>query len=234
MATDLLLPDLRPLTASERRRQLWRYTWQSRRTQILGAAFGVLIVALAVILVPRLRPPSTILPAAPDWLSWQDNLQTLFGLATLLVAVFVWLDELNEEWSEDLPRLLSFFFFFQGQPALVCYHAYLAGESDIRAWAQQIGGRQMTGGDLHFRPVVDSRPVEYLTDGANVYLHHQVRFTLTDLPNLLAETAQATGHPVCLVWRPRREEKPPQQSAAIPSRDALCLSGASGWDTPTA
>ncbi|MEK7675275.1 MAG: hypothetical protein AAB676_05495, partial [Verrucomicrobiota bacterium] len=135
MATDLLLPDLRPLTASERRRQLWRYTWQSRRTQILGAAFGVLIVALAVILVPRLRPPSTILPAAPDWLSWQDNLQTLFGLATLLVAVFVWLDELNEEWSEDLPRLLSFFFFFQGQPALVCYHAYLAGESDIRAWA---------------------------------------------------------------------------------------------------
>jgi len=208
---------------------LWRYIWDSRRTQIVGTSIALLLLAVAVLLIPRLRPPAEILPAARDWLNWQANLQTLFGLATLFIAALVWYNDQASEWAEDLPRLLTVFCFHDGLPVLICYHAWLAGESDSRAWSQQIAGRQMTGGDLHFRPVVDSRPSEMLTDGQTVFLHHQVRLTLTELPKRLEDAAQAAGHPVCLVWRPRREMKPPHPSTAVPAAGAVRLSGAGGW-----
>jgi hypothetical protein len=221
--------DLRPLTSAERRRHLRRYVWSSRKPQVLGTVIAVVLLAAAVFLIPRLHPPAEILPVADDWLSWQDNLQTLFGLATLFVAVLVWYNDLADEWAEELPRLLSVYCYHEGLPVLICYHAYLAGESDIRAWSQQIAGRQMTGGDLSFRPVVDSRAIETLTNDRAVFLHHQVRFTLTELPKRLAEASQAAGRSVCLVWHPRHEVRPPATAAAIPSDAAALLPGAAGW-----
>jgi len=195
----------------------------------VGTFVGLGLLILAVWFFPRLRPPTEILPKAEDWLSWQENLQTFFGLATLTVAAFVWYNSLVEEWTGKLPRLLSCYFFHANQPALICYHAYLAGEADIRAWSQQIAGRQMVGGDLKFRPVVDTRPTELLTDGSAVYQHHQVRFTLTELPPLLANAGKNTGQPVCLVWHPRREESPPQVTSAIVAATAGHLPDIAEW-----
>ena len=81
---------LRLVTATERRQHTWRYIWKTRRMQLVGGALGVVAVVMAVALIPRLRPPPAVLPTPGDWLSWQQNLQMIFGFATMLVAGLVW------------------------------------------------------------------------------------------------------------------------------------------------
>lgn len=225
---------LRPVAGAERRQHIWGYIRKTRKTQLVGSALGVVVVVLAVVLIPRLRPPASVLPAAGDWLSWQQNLQMIFGFATMLAAGLVWYNNLAEEWVEDLPCLLTVYFFHERQPALICYHAYLAGESDLRAWSQQIAGRQMAGADLKLRPVVEARPTELLTDETQVFVHYQARFTLTELPPVLKDSRAAQGHAMCLVWRPREEEKPPTVAEATPAAAAVELPGVAGWPEASA
>lgn len=223
---------LRPLTNRERGRHLRRFIFQSRRTQIVGTILILVLLTLAVILIPRLRPPAEILSPAADWISWGEILQTFFGLATFLIAGFVWYNSLAEEWAGKLPQILSCYFFRDRQPALICYHAYLAGEADIRAWSQQLGGIQMTGENIFFRAIVDSRPIELLTDGRAVYVHHQVRFSLTKIPKRVDEADAAIGENACLVWYPRINIEPPKPSEAIAAAKALSLPGVGTWDGP--
>jgi hypothetical protein len=220
---------LRPVAAAERRQHIWRYIWKTRRMQLVGGALGVVAVVMAVVLIPRLRPPPAVLPTPGDWLSWQQNLQMIFGFATMLVAGLVWYNDLAEEWAQELPCLLTFYFFHEQQPVLICYHAYLAGEDDIRAWSQQIAGRQMAGADLKLRPVVEARPTELLTDDTQVFVHHQARFTLTELPPVLEHARITHNRAMCLVWRPRVVAKPPAPSDAVPVAEAALLSGAANW-----
>lgn len=220
--------DLRPLGSGARHWRICGYILKSRRLQILTGVACVLALAVAVFLVPKLRPPGEFVAPAADWLSWQGNLQTLFGLATFLVAIMVWYNTLSEEWAKRQPLLLTAYFFCKDYPVLICYHAYLAGEADIRAWSQQICGRQMAGGDLKFRPVVETRTPEFLTDGESVYVHHQTRFALTELPAKLKVPDH--GEPTfCLVWQPRKEALPPETSSGIPIAQARNLPGVADW-----
>ena len=138
-------------------------------------------------------------------------------------------NDLAEEWAQELPCLLTFYFFHEQQPVLICYHAYLAGEDDIRAWSQQIAGRQMANVDLKMRPVVETRPTELLTDDTQVFVHHQARFTLTELPVILEHARTSHNGAMCLVWRPRVEPKPPAIAEAIPAAAAVELPGIAGW-----
>lgn len=229
MATNSPLPDLAPLPSGRWIGPVWKHAMRTQALQIVGAGAGFLVVAGAILLIPGLRPPTASVAPPEDWLDWHEKLQTLFGVATLLVAGLVWLGELREGWTQQLPRLLSFAYFHEGRPALVCWHAYLPGESDIRALSQQIGGIQMTGGTIQFRPIVDALPVELLTDGRNVYLHHRVRFELTALPQAVPSTPCPDGVPMALVWHPRREMRPPDPTQAVPAADALRELGERAW-----
>ena len=232
MATDHALPDLHTLHRGQRLASIWRHALRAQPLQLTGAVFGILVVAGAVLFVPGFRPPSEAVAAPSDWLDWYEKTQTLLGLATLLVAGFVWFGELREDWTEQLPRLLTFAYFHDNLPAIVCWHAYLPGESDIRALSQQLGGRQMAREEIQMRPVVEALPTELLTDGRRVYLHHRVRLELTTLPKSLAAPNSPHPRPTALVWRPRREPSPPGVSDVISATDVMTELGAELWSIP--
>jgi hypothetical protein len=221
---------LRALTDGERIWQISRYAVTKRRTHV-GVSLAVVAIAGVWLFRYHSSGASAAASAAAvpsEGMSLWDLVQLLLGLATLAVAICVWVGEVSQDWQRERPKLLSMFCFYEGRPVLICYHAYLADQGDIRAWSQQVCGRQMGAGDLSFVPVVDVRPPELLTDGRSVYLHHQVRFTLTEAPEVFASVAGADALP-CLVWYPRERPCRPALVDAIPAAEASSLPGVSGW-----
>lgn len=234
MPPERVLPELRPLSRGRRLARIGLHAFRAQPLQIVGALLGFLLVVAAFLFVPGLRLPTTLFAESSDLVDWLEKVQTVFGFATLVVAVFVWYGELREDWTEELPKLLTFAYFHDGLPALVCWHAYLPGEDDIRALAQQLGGRQMVREELQMRPVVDALPTEFLTDGRRTYQHHRVRLELTRLPDKFRTIQLAESQPAALVWHPRREPCPPEPSAAVPAADALRELGGALWADPDA
>ena len=193
-------------TRCTRRTQLWIF--------MLGLpALVFLCVALKVIANTRLpRPPSVpglsqsvgqgMVPAGTNGIPatapapasgtsvnpmadfWNDWLQPIIGLFTLLVAIFVWSSELREEWEDNLPKLLSVYFFYQDSPVLVCRYAYLSAEGDIRPMAQQVGLQMTSVKPLKFVPFIEQKPPDLMQDiHRKAYKHYRVRFNLTEMPD---------------------------------------------------
>lgn len=112
-------------------------------------------------------------------------LEPLTGIATLLVAIGVWWGEVKQDMENALPKRLNVRFLFEGKEIMRCDQAYLAGESDIRAWGQQIG-RQLVGGILDFAPDILQTPGivtdENVTPGGGPIKLYEVTFKLTKNP----------------------------------------------------
>lgn len=122
-------------------------------------------------------------PMAEFWNNW---LQPVIGLFTLLVAIFVWSSEAREEWEQNLPKLLSVYFFYRDAPALVCRYAYLSAEGDIRQMAQQVGLQMNNQKPLKFVPFIEQKPPDLVQDiQRKAYKHYRVRFNLTEPPEAL-------------------------------------------------
>jgi hypothetical protein len=111
------------------------------------------------------------------------KLDSIIGIATFLVAIFIWFGELNQGWENSLPKKLTVEFLYKGQRLMLCEEAYLAGESDIRAWGQQVGAQMSGVRNLKFLPFIEQEPgrIEE-TQGGEAYKLYEVRFTLTELP----------------------------------------------------
>jgi hypothetical protein len=105
------------------------------------------------------------------------------GFGTFLVAIAIWFGELNQGWENSLPKRLTVEFLYKGQRLMLCEEAYLAGESDIRAWGQQIGAQMSRVRNLKFLPFIKQEPgrIKETRDG-QAYKLYEVKFTLTELP----------------------------------------------------
>jgi len=102
---------------------------------------------------------------------------------TLAIAALVWLGETMQDWENALPKRLTVSFVHEGTEIMRCEQAYLAGEGDIRAWGQQLGG-QMAGVLLQFDPLIRQEPGSITSDpktGKLIKLY-AVTFRLTALP----------------------------------------------------
>lgn len=189
-------PSLQPLRTGRRWHLLMAYALGTRRIQISVVAVALVVLFLGVVYSDSLRPPWTG-PAATsgssrpeDVPSWLNNIQAVFGGFTLLIAIFVWFDELRDDWEDQLPSRMSVFFFHGGRPAIVCRHVWLAGADDLRAWGQQVGAQAAGERFLDFSPDVAAPPPEIaLMPDCTACRHHAVRFSLTRLPNALASDA---------------------------------------------
>jgi hypothetical protein len=103
--------------------------------------------------------------------------------------LFVWYGEISENWEHSLPKRLSVRFKDANEKlVLLCIEAHLSDVADIRQLGQQIGMQANENKQLAFcAPLIEYEPPEILrSDTLGYYLHYQVTFILTEIPNALS------------------------------------------------
>ena len=153
-----------------------------------------------------------------EWWGWGD---AIINLATLAVGVVIWYAEAAEDWEESLPKRLTAEFWFApaGQPArpvMICRHAPLAGESDLRTWGIALGGRMDAGKrQLKYQPYFTTLPPEIIPDATGQPCrHYLIRFTMDELPERLTNSKLPTATPSA------SNGPPPSAASAKPSTPA--------------
>ncbi len=112
---------------------------------------------------------------------WENNFAVVASAATLIAAVILAIGELNSDWEAQLPKRLTVIFTFDALIVMRCEEAYLAGESDIRQWSQQLGKQMSDGEYLEFEPYVEqSDKIE--ERGEDILKIYTTSFRLTKVP----------------------------------------------------
>ena len=120
----------------------------------------------------------------PEWhrdIGWLDSIA---GVGTLLLAFFIWTNNIRREWENNLPKRMTVQYQWQGRNVMVCYDALLVDESDARTWALQIG-QQMSGCQrLKFEPFFNLQQRGIQTEKVSGKRYKAFVFTyyLTELP----------------------------------------------------
>jgi hypothetical protein len=181
-------------------RKIWlvlMYAFKHQKLRIAIMSVFLVLVALGVLFWSEMRLPSTSSHSPESIIEWLLNAQTILGIGTLLVALFVWIGEIEENWQNDLPKRLSLFFFWEAKPLIVCRYVWLAGEDEIRTWGQQVGvqaqdalpDEKPSDSFLHFGPDVQTRKPELLVGPkGEVWKHYSICLRLTGLTKSLKRT----------------------------------------------
>ena len=134
---------------------------------------------------------------------WNEYPGTFTSILTLGVAGAIWFTELREEYLNALPKRMTVSFTYtEGDTeklVMICNRAFLFGESDMRALAQQIG-RQMSDSHLSMKPMLDNVTSETTTDEAGApIMHYKATIVLRELPPKIAEVYENRQ---VRVWNP--------------------------------
>ncbi len=133
---------------------------------------------------------------------WWQIVDPIIKILTLSVAIFVWYQQMREEWTNSyLPKRFSGLFIFEGVEVLRFENALLTNVGDIRALAQQIGSQMVSS--LLTVPTTNlvqlkfvAPEVEVIGPGLNKkerFVHYSISFRLTELP-------QGVTKDKCLIW----------------------------------
>lgn len=128
------------LTNSARIYQALRYH------PFLSILLIVLIIFLSLIYLPEFTG-NDISKTIYDWID------PVAGIMTFITTLVIFGMQAYKNWEQSLEKRLNINYWYSGEndsrtPVAKVLGAYLSGENDIRAWAQQLG-RQMLG-DLDF------------------------------------------------------------------------------------
>ena len=121
---------------------------------------------------------------------WNDELDQIVSLATLMVAIFVWFGEISENWKKTLPKRLTVRFLDDNnQLVLLCIRAKLSDIGDMRNLAQQIGRHMNHNINLEFQaPDIDHSPGAIVYDAdIGFIMHYFSTFRLSEIHPLLKE-----------------------------------------------
>jgi len=183
-------------------RKIWNvltYAISHQKLRIGIMTLFIVLVALGAFFWSELQLPSSSQDTPEGIVEWLLNAQTILGIGTLLVALFVWIGEIEKNWEDSLPKRLSVFFFSEGKPLIVCRYVWLAGKDEIRIWGQQAGvqaqevmpGEKPQDSFLHFEPDMQTRGPELLiAPRGGVWKHYSICFKLTDLNTSLRRTKE--------------------------------------------
>ena len=186
-------PELKPPGELQSLKSIKAYIFQHHRNQIFIMVLALIMLLVGIYCWDELRLPiqihnaTTVPSESPaSWADWLIRLQSFLNIPILLVALFVWYSEIREDWGNDLPKLMSVFFFYEDNPTIVCRHVWLAGADDLRAWGQQVAAQAACERFLDFSPDLEAKAPSLVigTDGI-VYRHYALRFKLTTPPHSL-------------------------------------------------
>ncbi len=180
-------PDLKQPNQLQRWLSILKYAWQHHRIQILIVILAAAFIAMGVrswieLQFPTYFKNSTAIPhvSPSNWTDWLIRIQAYFGIPTLLIALFVWIEGIREDWEDDLSKRISVFFFHGDDPVIICRYAWLAGADELRTWGQQVA-KQAAGNEiLDFRPDVEAKkPSLVVEPNGTICMHYAVCFKLT-------------------------------------------------------
>jgi hypothetical protein len=184
-------PTFHALEGRRRKGLIFRYALRHQRSQIVIVIVFLLIVLAGSAYWNELHFPNTFSDTPNSLIGWLINAQSILNFGTLLVALFVWWGETQEDWENDLPKKLSVFFFDKDMPLIVCRYVWLAGADEIRTWGQQVA-KQAQPPSEHMQPNLDfgadvetGKPILLLGPGGEVWKHYSVCFRLTKLNKIL-------------------------------------------------
>ncbi|MDD2756103.1 MAG: hypothetical protein PHS80_11310 [Methanothrix sp.] len=187
-------PTFPALQSRQRNKLILKYAWQHQRLQIYVAIVFITLVITGTIFWSELHFPATASDTPKGFIGWLINAQSILSFGTLLVALFVWWGETQEDWVNNLSKKLSVFFFFEDRPLIVCRYVWLAGADEIRTWGQQVAKQAQPSSsnqpNLDFYPDVETRePILLLGPKDEVWKHYSVCFRLSKLNSILNEYA---------------------------------------------
>jgi hypothetical protein len=159
------------------------YALKERRKWFLVLGFFIVLYALRLIFIPVHS-------------MWKENFEAIVAGATLLAAVVIAFSSLKQDWEGSLPKRLTVIFTYHDLPVMKCEEAWLAGESDIRQWSQQIGKQMADGEYLEFEPFVNQKD-EVVERGEEFVKLYTATFKLTKVPKKF-ENNYREGYPL---WR---------------------------------
>lgn len=111
---------------------------------------------------------------------WSKWLDALVSAGLIAIGLTIWISERNQDAKKDLPKRLTVHFMKDEKYVMTCHEAYLAGEGDIRAWGQQIGGQMAQQPFLSFYPYITQKGPDISKDRTfNLY---EVCFYLKEIP----------------------------------------------------
>ena len=139
-----------------------KFGFRTQRTKILSMA--VLLCVAFFIIKPEGK--------------WWEAMTEIVSLATLGVALLVWIAEFGENWEQNLPKRLDVIYLHKGKPAFVCENATILSESDLRAMAQQMGAQIIGERFLQLYPKISEGriTISYMVD--RYYKHYIVKIYL--------------------------------------------------------
>jgi hypothetical protein len=82
---------------------------------------------------------------------WQSWMEAFIAFGTILIAVFIWINEQKQDWESNLPKRLNADFVYSTTHIYEIRNAQLAGSDDVRQWGQQIGMQMNQNRPLKFR-----------------------------------------------------------------------------------
>jgi hypothetical protein len=121
----------------------------------------------------------------PNWhqdMSWLDPLA---GLGTLVLAAFLWFNNLHIAWENQLPKRITVQYLYNGKPVMEAKDTTLTDIADARTWALQVG-QQISGSQkLLIETYFDFASNGILTDANSQkpYVSYSFKYTLTHLPD---------------------------------------------------
>lgn len=132
---------------------------------------------------------------------WNENFNAYAGFSTLLVAIFVWLGELQQDWRASLPNKLTVSFHYKDRLVMICHRADLANVGDARALAQQIGLQMADTKHLKFNIAKVRQTGGNVEKGDNGQFqrHYFLEIELLALPEKLMALDETVA---ALVWEP--------------------------------
>lgn len=169
---------------------------------------GPLVVFMAVCLVYAVLRFTKSLPQASEQ-QW-DFFDTMVKIATLVIALLLWVEDSYAGWLRSLDHRLFVTFRYDGKPVLRCDHAPLFTESDLRAYSQQIGAQMAGRRDLDFaiRFQHERYVVEDLSVSARAYLCHVSTFDLDAEPAPTAADSPVSPAVAVGASNPKGKEQP--------------------------
>ncbi len=170
----------------------WRFILKRTKERI------VIIVGLIIVFVIIMSFDSDSMIIR----KWRQTVDPIIKVLTLSVAIFVWYQQMREEWTHSyLPKRFSGKFSYEGTEVMRFENALLTNVGDIRALAQQIGSQMVSSllspstsnlAQLKFvAPEVEVIGPELNKDER--FVHYSISFKLTELP-------QGISKGKCLIW----------------------------------